>query len=267
MPRRLMVLVLLVQVAALWPVWAWVAGRLAASPGEGAGLLALVVAGIVLWRAAPAAPPPAPLLLPTPLMLAYAAAVPFAPPLVAAIFGVAALVATASAVRMGTRLHLGLCGLALLALPVLPSLHFFLGYPLRAGVAQAAAPLLRGTGYPVLAEGACLRWHGTLVAIDAPCSGVNMLWTGLVLALALAAWLRLSALRTLAALGLALLAVLAGNILRVTALFYPEAGLLHLPPWGHAGIGVVTFVLAAGVITWGVLCLEGKGPCAPSSSS
>lgn len=258
---------LLLQAAALWPVWAWYAGRLAAAPDERAGLLALAVAVIVLRHAPPAPPLRWPLLAPALLMLAYAVAVPLAPPLVRAGLGFTALVATVSAFRLGVRLHPGVWGLSLLALPLLPSLQFYLGYPLRAGVAQAAAPLLRGAGYVVLPEGACLRWGSMLIAIDAPCSGVRMLWTGLFLALALAAVWRLTPARTLAAVGLALIAVLLGNVLRATALFFPEAGLLHLPGWGHAGIGVVSFLLVAAGIAWGVHALGRRRPCAPSSPS
>ncbi|HOF87284.1 MAG TPA: archaeosortase/exosortase family protein [Armatimonadota bacterium] len=258
MPRRLTPALLLLAAAALWPVWLWYAHRLLAAPEERAGLLALGVAVLFCWRTPPAPLPRWPLLVPAVLLLAYAAAVPVAPPLVRAVLGITALVALVSALRLGARLHVGLWGLALLALPVLPSLQFYLGYPLRAAVAQGAAPLLRGAGYSVLPEGACLRWGGALVAVDAPCSGVRMLWTGLFLALALAVWLRLSPGRTIAALGLAFAAVLAGNVLRAVALFFPEAGALPLPAWGHAGIGTVSFLLVAAAIAGGVLWLHGR---------
>ncbi len=259
MSRRLMPALLLVVVA-LWPVWHWYGNRLLAAPEERAGVLALAVAVLIGWRAPSASPPRWPLLLPALLLLAYIASVPIAPPLVRAVLGTSTLVALVSSLRLGSRLHLGLWGLALLALPVLPSLQFYLGYPLRAAVAQGAAPLLRGAGYAVLPEGACLRWGEALIAVDAPCSGVRMLWTGLFLALALAAWLRLSPWRTAAALCLAFAAVLAGNVLRATALFFPEAGVLHLPAWGHAGIGAVSFLLVAAGIAGSVLWLHRWNP-------
>jgi exosortase/archaeosortase family protein len=72
-----------------------------------------------------------------------------------------------------------------------------------------------------------------------------MLWAGLYLCFTLAAFQRLDGFRT-AVLGvLAVAAVLAANVLRATALFYVEADLVKLPPEGHAGIGIVVFLLAA----------------------
>ena len=68
-------------------------------------------------------------------------------------------------------------GLSLLSLPLLASLQFYAGYPLRVVTAEASRWLLP----PASASqrsGASLLVNGQLVIVDAPCSGVQMLWLG-----------------------------------------------------------------------------------------
>jgi exosortase/archaeosortase family protein len=45
-----------------------------------------------------------------------------------------------------------------------------------------------------------------------------------------------------------MLAIFFGNVLRSTALFYTESGLLHTPQWAHQGIGVLVFAMIAAAI-------------------
>lgn len=252
--------------AALWPVWAWYAQRLIASPEERVGLAALGAAALLLFRA-PLTPRPAgafPLprgllrdgaIAPRPsyalaavLFAAYAASFPLLPPLLRAFLGGSALVALCSRWRLGVAFHPGLAALWTLSLPVIPSLDFYAGYPLRAGVALAAGALLRLGGFAVTARGATLDWAGTLVAVDAPCSGVHMLWgavflSTLLFALETPTWRRL-----LAALGGAAILAVAANVLRASALFYVESGLFAAPAWAHEMIGLVAFALAAAAL-------------------
>ncbi len=42
----------------------------------------------------------------------------------------------------------------------------------------------------------------------------------------------------------AALLVLAANVARNTALFFPEAGLVHWPAWSHEAIGLAALALA-----------------------
>src|SRR5690606_31711754 len=125
------------------------------------------------------------LLLVLGLVAAYAAGYHFLPPLVRAGLAALALGLALSRWRFGVWLHPGVTGLLLLSLPVVPTLQFYLGYPMRWLVAALASAMLRLAGYAVRPEGACLDWAGKLVALDAPCSGVRMLWAGLFLAMAL----------------------------------------------------------------------------------
>lgn len=246
---RRQLIVLAAQVVAFWPVWRWYAARVGGSADEAWGLLALAAGAYFLWkgRAAPDAARQG-LLFPALLVLFYAASYPFLPPLVRAGVAITALGCTASLLRLGRRFHPGTLGLLYLSLPLLPSLQFYGGYPLRAFVAGAVAPLLRLGGYAVVREGTCLNWAGRLVWVDAPCSGVRMLWVGLFVACALACLYELRPLRTALALAAAFVVILFGNIVRATALFYVEAGVVAAPPWAHEYAGLLSFAAVAGLI-------------------
>jgi exosortase/archaeosortase family protein len=187
------------------------------------------------------------LMLPAAILLYYSLSYHFLSPLPRAAIAVTAIAATVSAIRLGRRMHLGVWGLLLLALPVVASLQFYIGFPMRAVVARLAAPMLQINGFAVTAVGASLNWNGDPILIDAPCSGVKMLWTGFYLTFALACYYKLNAKRTafscLATFG----AVITGNAFRAAALFYVEAGAanLPLPGWTHEGVGVVVFAATA----------------------
>ena len=245
--------------AALWPVWGWFAAGSLDASNDYTGLLAAANAVVMLWRA-PAAPPVTqPLALPAALLALYAAATAAGvAPGTASPLAALALASLASAWRLGRRMDAALLALCVLALPLAASLQFYCGYPLRVVAGELSAALLRMSGIGVVREGAMLAWDGQLIAIDAPCSGVKMLWAGLYLACALAASYRLPAWRTLAALLLAGVAVVAANGLRAAALFHTETGLVVLPPWAHQGSGVVCFIAAALGIFMGVRALQGS---------
>ncbi len=191
-------------------------------------------------------------MLPAMLLLCYSLSYHLLSPLPRAAIAVTAIAATVSAIRFGQRLHLGVWGLLLLALPVVASLQFYLGFPMRALVAKLAAPMLQLNGFAVAAEGASLNWNGDPILIDAPCSGVKMLWTGFYLTFALACYYRLNAKRTALACAAAFGAIIIGNTFRAAALFYVEAGApnLRLPGWTHEGVGLVVFAATAIAIAW-----------------
>ena len=269
-------LVIAAQLAAFWPVWRWYAARVG-GPGEEAwGLLALACVAYFAWRGedgsgAPSSGLPAAarsLLLPALLVLVYAAsyALPL-PPLLRAAVAFTALGCTASVLRFGRRFHPGLLGLFYLSLPLIPSLQFYGGYPLRALVAGAVAPLLRLGGYAVVREGTCLNWAGRLIWVDAPCSGVRMLWVGLFMACALACVYRLRPFGTVLALAAALAAIVSGNVLRAAALFYVEAGVVEAPPWAHDYVGGVAFGAVAVFIAVAVRRIGRSGRCGTHAST
>jgi len=89
------------------------------------------------------------------------------------------------------------------------------------------------------------------VQFDAPCSGVNMLWAGLLLTLMGCVLLRLPATKVMLAVGLSIILAIAGNVLRASSLFYVEAGMVaDAPGWWHDGIGIVAFTLSAAATLW-----------------
>jgi len=141
--------------------------------------------------------------------------------------------------------RLPLAGLALLALPVLPTLDFLLAYPLRRVSALLAAGLLRLNGLGVGVEGVALSWHGRLLLFDGPCSGVRMLWAALLLASLLALAGRHPPGRYARALAAAVVLAIFGNALRAASLFYVENGFVPAlgGPMAHEAIGASAFLL------------------------
>jgi exosortase/archaeosortase family protein len=265
-PRRLIKqeTLLAIELLAFWPVWRWYAHRLADQSDEAWGIVALVTAVLFVFRRKPDAALSereeergtrginegrysSALWAPAALLICYSLSYHILSPLPRAAIAVTAIATTISAIRFGQRLHLGVWGLLLLALPVMASLQFYLGFPMRAVVASLAAPMLQINGFAVFAEGASLNWNGDPILIDAPCSGVKMLWTGYYLACALACYYQLNAKRTALACVAAFGAIIIGNTFRAAALFYVEAGAanLPLPDWTHEGAGVVVFTATA----------------------
>ena len=85
-----------------------------------------------------------------------------------------------------------------------------------------------------------------MIQFDAPCSGVNMLWTGLLLTLVGCVLLRLHPVKVMVAMALSLLLAIACNVLRASSLFYIEAHLIaQAPAWWHKGIGIAAFAVTA----------------------
>jgi exosortase len=257
-PRRLIraETLLVIESLALWPVWRWYVHRLRDQSDEAWGIVALVTAFLFVFLrksegdTSAGKPDRMPLMLPAALLLCYALSYHFLSPLPRAAIAVTAIAATVSAVRFGRRLHpdvWGVWGLLLLALPVIASLQFYLGFPMRALVARLAAPMLQINGFAVVAEGASLNWNGNPILIDAPCSGVKMLWTGFYLAFTLSCYYKLNAKRTALACAASFGAVIVGNTLRAAALFYVETGAVNcsLPDWTHEGVGVAIFAATA----------------------
>ncbi len=261
-PAPLSPLLLLALLAAFWPVLLWYLRGSFDGSNDPWGLLALLAAALALGREPARQPPPQPLLLPLLGLGLYGAASLAGLPL-SLRAGLAALTlgALLSAWRLGRRLDLPLTGLLLLALPLAASLQFYLGYPLRVLAGHLTLLLLDLHGLPVQLEGATLLWNGQEIAIDAPCSGVRMLWSGLFLMAAAAAWHRFTPRQTLLALGLTLVAVVAANGLRAAALFYLESGLLQLPPWVHDATGLAVFLAAGAGILEAMQRIDRRRPC------
>jgi exosortase/archaeosortase family protein len=256
----------MLQVLAFWPLWKWYALRLSEMSDDAWGLLALLTAALLLWRQPPATRlTTAQVVTSTLFVLLYAVTYPWLPALLRAGLAVLALACTVSAWRYGTVLHLSTWGLLGLSLPLISSWQFYLGYPLRVWSGTLATLMLQLSGFAVMREGTSLNWGGQQIWIDAPCSGVQMLWSGCYLTFTLAGVYGLSGWKTAGATLLACLAVLLGNALRAAALFYIEAGIITAPAWVHTGIGLVVFVGLALSISGSIYALQ-KWPVVASQA-
>lgn len=262
-PRPLLLLLLSLQLLAFWPVGRWYVARVADGSDEPWGLLALATAAAWLcwhgWQRRDADPA---LWHGRQLWPAIAATLLYAfcygslPPLLSAALACLALTLLVSPLLLARPLHPALLGLLLLALPLMASLQFYAGYPLRVLVAQLTCPLLQAAGHVVVREGAALRFGEQTIWVDAPCSGIRMLWAGGYLVCTLACVWGLNWWRTVLAGVLGLALVLAGNVLRAAGLFFLEVTPLQWPPWAHTALGLVSFALVLGPLVWLVQRLE-----------
>jgi len=259
-------LVTALVMAATWDAWRWYVQRVWESPEEAASL-ALTVAFLgalgVARRNKEAVRLP---LIPVALLLAaFAASYAMLPPIGRAAIAMAATLFCGHLAAFKERPPVAFWGLVALALPVVPSLQFVLGYPMRIVCAALSVGLLQAHGLAVERQGTFLSWRDELIQFDAPCSGVNMLWAGLLLTLMGCALLRLNAAKVAIAVALSIVVTLAANVLRASSLFYVETGLVtQAPAWSHEGIGIAAFVMSAAITLWllGRLRDQGRTPCA-----
>lgn len=241
---------LALHAAALWPHGQWIARRVADGSDDPLGLAAGAALLLWLWRAHATlrATPQLPWLGTAALLtLAATAALFAAPPLLAATLAVLALAAHLVAWLPARAPRLALAGLALLALPLIASLQFYVGYPLRAFTAQFSAWLLQALGIDAERSGAAMTVAGRLVIVDAPCSGVQMAWLAYFAACAVAAFAPLRDMNLMRRLPLVGLLVLCGNVLRNTVLVALEARPQGLAPALHEAAGIAGLVLVIGL--------------------
>lgn len=242
---------------ALWPHWRWAAARLADGSDDPLGIAALAVLLAAVARLAPRLrrTPSMPwLALGGGLALAASAAAATGPALLGALLAVLAMAAALRAFLPPAVPGLALAGLAALSLPVVSSLQFYAGYPLRVVTAEVSTWLLGAAGFDAARQGSAMRVDGRLVIVDAPCSGVQMVWMAYFCACAVAWWTRLPDgrfARRVAGVGAV---VLAGNVLRNSVLVGLEAAGTAPSPAIHDAVG--TAVLA--LVCAGVVLLVGR---------
>jgi exosortase/archaeosortase family protein len=232
-------------VLALWPHWIYMARRMVDGSDEPWGLLALATVLVLVARdrAELEVPTRSALAASAALAVTAAAASLVLPDLAAAAVAMLAL-ALFLIHALPRRPATPLAALLLLALPVIASLQFYLGFPLRVLTAHAASLLLALAGVDTSATGAAILHQGTTVLVDAPCAGIGMLWVGSYTAALLSYLARAGGARTATNAAAAALLVLAANVARNTALFFPEAGLVQWPAWSHEAIGLAALALA-----------------------
>jgi len=221
---------------AFFPAGRWYLDRLDDGLGEFFGLVPLALVMVFAWGKTGRANHRLALLS----LVIYVMGFSLLPPLTRAIPALLTI-----AFLTGLHRRPGLVALLLLSLPVQASLDFFLGYPFRIVTAEGSRWILELAGMPVGRVGVQLMIKEVIVAVDPPCSGLQMLWVTFVLTAILAALFRLSWIR-MAVLGtVGVLFCLLGNTVRATILFFPESGMIELPGFAHEGIGALIFLIAA----------------------
>ncbi|WP_244610080.1 exosortase Q [Lampropedia puyangensis] len=238
--------VLVMLAIALWPQWKWLAARMQDGSDNPLGLVSMAsLLGLMLMHARAALAQPANLLwLGAGCVFFIAAALSQAtwPALVCALLALLALVCFWLAVRPPSLACTPILGLTVLALPLVASLQFYAGYPLRTVVAEATRWLLMPF-FNVSRHGASLQINDQLILVDAACSGVQMAWWGYFTACITALLLqRPNAvfLRRLPVVGLMLLC---GNIVRNTILVALQTDGRIAAPWLHEGVGLLVLLL------------------------
>ncbi len=256
----------LLVLIACWPMAPWVYARWT-SPTGSVFCAVLFIATVVGWLGILYRRTESPQAVQSPVWLAGAAffLALFAlfyqrvPGLVSSELGACALACTMMAV-LPQDVHRRLWAIPILitfSIPLTPSLQFFLGYPLRVVVAKGAALMIGSQIEPV---GVGLSDGVHTVFVDAPCSGIRMLTTSIMLASGAAFCLRLTPFRTAVLLLLSVFTAILGNALRAASLFILEIR-LPLGPQAHGMVGMVIFAGCALFLIWSALLMkrtEGK---------
>ncbi len=248
-----------------WPVTIWYVERLLDKSDEPLGVISLIAfIAMVLTRPGQKSSERGGSIPFSSIVciLAYTITWPFAPKLLSAIFAVLAIGCIINS-SPKFKMNLGSWLLLLFSLPIVSSLNFYSGYPLRLVVGKVAAPLISMVGFPTIADGTTLVWNQQMVQIDAPCSGIKMLWFALFIGAVLTARLELNLLRSATVLGASVFSALLGNILRITSLFFVEANIVKIDPsmdqFVHQAVGVVAFAISAGLTVLVAIHFSKKG--------
>ncbi|GAB4566003.1 MAG: hypothetical protein Tsb007_38090 [Rhizobacter sp.] len=242
---------LALQAAALWPHWRWAAARVADGSDDPLGLAALAALAVVVVKLEPqlrASPKPAWLIAAMGTTVAATLASFHLPPLIGALLAALAMAAGLRSFMPSGLAVLPMAGLAVLALPVVSSLQFYAGYPLRVLTAQLSTWLLQGLGMVAERSGSSMTVQGRLIVVDAPCSGVQMVWMAYFCACAVAAFSGLRDRQLLARLPWVGLLVLVGNVVRNSVLVALEAQHEQVSEAVHQGVGLVVLVMVCAAV-------------------
>lgn len=240
------ILFILGQLVAYWPVWHWYVQRMLDGSDEPWGILAFITAiFLVVRKGTWNAPSTLTMMICTVIATFYTISFGYVPSLFRGVLMILALSFSVSSICYGRTVHAGIVGLLLLSLPLIASLQFYGGFPIRVITAFLSSQILNLVGYEVVPQGTLLYWLGEVIAVDAPCAGIKMMWTGLYLNFTLATWQNLGFVATWLSCSFTLFAVFIGNIFRATLLFFTESGLINAPEIAHQAIGIIVFAMVA----------------------
>lgn len=237
---------------ALWPTWWWMGQRMVDGSDDPLGLLALAALGALLWqqrralRAAPRLGFQLAALIGVVLTTALRQQLP---DLLAALIALLSVAMGLLAFLPARTATAPVIGLSVLSLPLLASLQFYAGFPLRVVTAEVSRWLL-SVAHTVERTGSSLVVNGQLIIVDAPCSGVQMAWLGYFTACVVALASHKSNRTFLLRLPLVGAMVLMGNVLRNTVLVAIHAAGMVLPGWGHDAVGLLVLAAVCAGIAW-----------------
>ena len=246
-----------IAVLACWDSWRWTVHRLTQSPEEGLSLLftLALLAALSLPRLIKRSKPLRIDLVPLTAMLALHAGLNAAnaPPILQSAIATTALAYLFYRAAHDMAPPPAFWGLIALSMPVLPSLQFVLGYPLRVVSASLTVTLLNLQGVPITRDGTYVTVAGETAQFDAPCSGIAMLWALVLVTLMAAVITRLSLAKLSLALLLTVTVAIAANALRVSSLLYATTVLgTSEPPWLHEAVGLAAFAVSAVLLAAGL---------------
>jgi exosortase/archaeosortase family protein len=236
--------------AAIWPHIAWMARRMLDGSDDPLGIVSLAALACIGWRHRGhlrRAPRPAWFCGALAFVALAGAAWHMLPPLFSSLLALLGFAAGMLSLFPGCVACAPVLGLAALSLPLMASLQFYAGYPLRLVAAELSRWLLLASRH-VERDGVALRVDGQLVLVDAACSGVQLVWLGYFTACAAALLGECGNARFLNRLPAVGGLILAGNVLRNTALIALQADGKPVADWLHEGIGLVTLAAVCAFI-------------------
>lgn len=183
------------------------------------------------------------------LIIAYCASFVMVPPLVRCLIAVCAVgVVVWHRCLPEKRNAIALFGFLILSSPLIASLQFFIGFPLRLLVTNISAVVMQFSGTAVAVAGTSFEHHNRMILVDSPCSGINMLWAGFYFCFVLCWTKHLSPVRSTLLMIFAVTGVLLTNVSRATVLVYVDIlrdrGLI-ISELAHDFVSVASFLTLA----------------------
>lgn len=250
-PLKLRVIdILIIQVLTFFNVWAWYISRVTDKSDEPLGILALITVIFFVFFNGKTnytrQVTKKELDINIVTLITYLLSYSYTGDMIHGIFALFSIGCSFSFLK--EKLSPAIFGLLFLALPILASMQFYIGYPLRMISGFFTINLIKMNGFFVVQDGTCLKFGKSLVCIDAPCSGVNMLWMGFYLAFFVSCLYQFNWKKTILVSIVSFISIIAANIIRSTALFYTESGIIQLPEFAHQSIGLISFIMSALII-------------------
>lgn len=239
--------IILVQALTFWNAWYWYVSRMLDGSDEPLGILALItliffIGKVDLNKLVTKNQVNIFIII----LLTYILTYRITPDMIHSIFAVISLGYTFYISK--EKISPAIIGLFFMTLPVIASMQFYLGYPLRSLNSYMMVILLRLNGFYVSQDGTCLNFNKNLICVDAPCSGINMLWFSSYFALFICCLYKLNLHKTIKVSLISFISIIIANIMRSTSLFYTESGVLKLPAFVHQGVGILTFILSISIV-------------------